>query len=220
MELGSYAWIVEILMDFNRRCPLEVGFHAPYQGYRASNLHQSRHFYPWQSIVLDEDVLGFSEVSGIAFSVEASRHESSTWATAILPWDQDEVYLGAIDVGWTYKYIAKDAWYLERSIFDALKFTKQVVIESELGYVIDAIWKIGSHQKLILLGNTDIGSIMAKCLSLISDFCKRSLNILGKVHIIGKVECSLTLNLLYHIYISLILLITKHTCRIRQRNEH
>ena len=160
------------------------------------------------------------KVCGIAFSIKASCHESSAWPPAVLPRDQDEIYLRAIDIGRAYEHVPEDARHLDRGVLDAVKFTQQVVIEGKLGYVIDAVREVGSHQKLVLVGDAEVGAAVAlQGLALILDFGKGRLDAFCEIHIVREVECPFILNFLHHIYIWLVFRIYLHVGGIRKRNE-
>ena len=137
---------------------------------------------------MHNNVLSLAEIGSMALSVKATRNEPSTHATSVLPRDQHEAggSIHCLD-----RDEAVDDWHSEWGVLDVDELLQHLVIEGELGHVVDAV---GVDVKQIRAGRlaSAVGVVTQKSLkSCLHAFCQ--------VERVAEVERAVFLQVLDHV---------------------
>jgi len=136
-------------MDDDGRCPLQVGLHTPLQRNGASNLDVGRDVHLRHKIVgllggllQNVHVLRLDEVRCVTIPVEASCDKAATHTATILTRNQNETQVSPLaDSLCRDRAETVDDGHSEGCILDVFELSQQVVVECELGHVVDTVWE-------------------------------------------------------------------------------
>jgi hypothetical protein len=175
MNLSGHLGCQEVIVDFHWRRPFQVGFHAPNQRDGAPNLNIGGHCDAI-FLVMNEYVLSLCEICRKTFLVETSCDKSSARSSAVLPRDQAEVSFGARLEAWRCQIdITKNTRDLEGRVLNALKLSKELIVEGILRQIVDTVWVQLFHQLIFMLSC----AILSLC-----ELLQGLLHILGQIKVI------------------------------------
>lgn len=156
-------------------------------------------------------MLRLDKICCTTFLVEASSNEPSARSSAIFPRNEIKIcLLTYFKVRRADIDITKNARNFEWSVFIALKLSQELMIKAVMWNIINSVWEGFLHYLIavVVLWFTSV------------NFLQGSLQVLCEVDIIRKVECLLSLNLLYHVHVSLVICVNLKTAIIYKWHEH
>lgn len=139
MKLSCHFWILKVLLYLNWRAPFKIGFHAPNQRNRSSNLHIACNIH-MTFFKVHKHMFCFSEVGRISICVQSSADESPSRSPAVFSREQVKICLcSSFEGWWTQIDITQDTWNLERRVFDALELPKELIVISIVRNVVHTV---------------------------------------------------------------------------------